>query len=289
VAHFLKGIRKHTRIPVRRVLRIDMNHRVFVGDAKRLDLADGCVHLIVTSPPYWNIKNYGSQQEQIGHIEDYQSFLTELDKVWSECLRVLVPGGRLVVVVGDVLLSRKKHKRHMVVPLHSDIQVRCRAMGFDNLAPVIWHKITSVNHEGRGPGMLGKPYEPNSIIKNNIKNNIEYVLMLRKPGGYRSPTPTQRALSKMSKEDYATFFSQIWTDIPGARRKDHPAPFPVELANRIIRMFSFVGDTVLDPFVGSGTTCLAAQKAHRNSIGCDVNGEYVATALARLHGKEIPS
>ncbi|MEK6573688.1 MAG: site-specific DNA-methyltransferase, partial [Chloroflexota bacterium] len=229
------------------------------------------VHLAVTSPPYWTLKKYNQHRDQLGHIEDYEAFHDELSKVWAEVERVLVPGGRLVCVVGDVCLSRRSNGRHLVMPLHADIVVRCRKLGFDNLAPIIWYKIANAAYEvERGGGFLGKPYEPNAIIK----NDIEFILMLRKPGGYRSPTEEQRRLSKLSKEEYQEWFRQVWT-IPGASTRDHPAPYPADLAYRLVRMFSFAGDTVLDPFLGTGSTTVAAMKAGRNSIGIEIDPKYL--------------
>ena len=214
----------------------------------------------------------------MGHIADYEKFLNELSTIWKECYRLLVPGGRLVCVVGDVCLSRRRHGRHLVVPLHADIAVRCRHLGFDNLNPIIWHKIANANYEvSNGSKFLGKPYEPNAIIK----NDIEFILMQRKPGGYRKPTAEQRRLSMIDKKEFNVWFQQFW-QIPGASTRNHPAPFPYELAYRLVRMFSFVGDTVLDPFCGTGTTMLAAMKTQRNSIGVEIDPSYCKMALARL-------
>ncbi|MHB0976158.1 MAG: DNA-methyltransferase [Candidatus Aquicultorales bacterium] len=257
-------------------------HKLVLGDARDLSfLDDGSIHLVVTSPPYWTLKEYRDHPDQMGHIEDYEQFLAELNKVWIECLRVLVPGGRLVCVVGDVCLSRKEFGRHVVVPLHADIAVACRQIGFDNLNPIIWHKISNAVFEAnKGSKFLGKPYEPNAIIK----NDIEFILMQRKPGGYRKPTDDQRRLSMIDKGLFNEWFRQFWT-ITGASTKNHPAPYPIELADRLVRMFSFYGDTVLDPFSGSGTTMLAAAKAHRNSIGIEVEPEYLEMARRRLEAK----
>jgi modification methylase len=254
-------------------------HRLVQGDARDLSfLQDESIHLVVTSPPYWNLKQYNDNQDQLGHILDYEQFLTELTKVWRECFRVIVPGGRLVCVVGDVCLSRKKHGRHVVVPLHADICVACRKIGFDNLNPIIWNKISNANYEVQnGSKFLGKPYEPNAIIK----NDIEFILMQRKPGGYRKPTNTQRDKSRIEKKDYDKWFQQSW-NITGASTKNHPAPFPIELACRLVRMFSFFGDTVLDPFCGTGTTMIAAMKCDRNSIGVEIDSEYCRMATERI-------
>ena len=254
-------------------------HRLIRGDSRDLSfLPDASVHLVVTSPPYWNLKRYNENPDQLGHIQDYEAFLFELEKVWRHVYRILVPGGRLVCVVGDVCVARRDFGRHLVFPLHADICVVCRRIGFDNLNPIIWHKIANASYEvENGSKFLGKPYEPNAIIK----NDMEFILMQRKPGGYRKPTNTQRDASRIRKDDFGRWFQQIWT-IPGASTKQHPAPFPLELATRLIRMFSFTGDTVLDPFCGSGTTMIAALRTGRNSIGVEIDPEYCRMAARYL-------
>lgn len=255
------------------------SHRLVLGDARSLRFIENeSVHLVLTSPPYWTLKRYNENTSQLGHVAEYEDFLVELSKVWKEVYRALVPGGRLVCVVGDVCLSRREHGRHVVVPLHADICVNCRKTGFDNLNPIIWHKISNATYEvSNGSKFFGKPYEPNAIIK----NDIEFILMQRKPGGYRTPTEEQRRLSMISKENYEAWFRQFWT-ITGASTKEHPAPFPLELANRLVRMFSFWGDTVLDPFCGTATTMIAAMKAQRNSIGVEIDESYCRMAARRL-------
>ncbi len=257
-------------------------HRLFLGDARQVRLPAESIHLVVTSPPYWTLKEYHRSAGQLGWIEDYTEFLDALDDVWRVCHHALVPGGRLVCVVGDVCLSRRQnHGRHTVVPLHASIQERCRAIGFDNLAPIFWHKIANAAHEverGSGGGFLGKPYEPNAVIK----NDIEFILMQRKPGGYRRPTLAARTLSLLSEVRFQQCFRQIWSDIGGASTRCHPAPFPVSLAERLIRMFSFVGDTVLDPFTGTASTQVAAARCGRDSLGIEVDPSYFAIADRRL-------
>lgn len=254
-------------------------HRLIQGDARNvLFIKDESIHLVVTSPPYWTLKRYNENPNQLGHVADYEGFLSELAKVWKEMYRILVPGGRLVCVVGDVCLSRRNFGRHVVFPLHSDIAVICRKIGFDNLNPIIWAKISNANYEvSNGSKFLGKPYEPNAIIK----NDMEFILMQRKPGGYRQPTERQRKLSMIAKEEYNKWFQQFW-NLTGASTREHPAPFPLELAYRLVRMFSFVGDTVVDPFCGTGTTMIAALKTGRNSIGIDIDPEYCKMAEDRL-------
>ena len=254
-------------------------HRLINADSRDLAfLPDGSVHLVVTSPPYWNLKRYNEHPDQLGHIQDYEAFLGELEKVWRHAYRVLVPGGRLVCVVGDVCVARRDFGRHLVFPLHADICVICRRIGFDNLNPIIWHKIANASYEVvNGSKFLGKPYEPNAIIK----NDMEFILMQRKPGGYRQPTVAQREESRIDKGDFDRWFQQIW-NITGASTKQHPAPFPLALATRLVRMFSFSGDTVLDPFCGSGTTLIAALRSGRNSIGIDIDPEYCRMAARYL-------
>jgi DNA modification methylase len=257
-------------------------HRSVRGDARELmGLESNSVHLVLTSPPYWTLKEYRDSEGQMGHFEDYDYFLAELDRVWKRCYDVLVPGGRLICVVGDVCLSRKKNQgRHTVVPLHASIQEHCRQIGFDNLSPIIWSKIANVVHEveNGGGGFLGKPYEPNAVIK----NDIEFILMERKPGGYRSPSSTARLLSIIAEESHRNWFQQIWTGVTGASTRIHPAPYPVELAQRLIRMFSFVGDVVLDPFSGTGTTTIAAIASGRHSIGYEIDPHYIGIARRRI-------
>jgi DNA modification methylase len=258
-------------------------HRIHLGDARDLSwLTDTSVQLVVTSPPYWTLKEYTpGNRNQMGHFEDYELFLSELDCVWKECKRVLVGGGRICCVVGDVCIPRKKGGRHHLVPLHSDIQVRARKLGLDCLQPILWHKIANGATEvaGNGAGFYGKPYQPGAIIK----NDIEYILFLRKGGEYRSAPILQKALSMLTREEMQTWQRSIWSDLPGAStRGGHPAPYPVELAERLIRLFSFAGDTVLDPFAGTGSTSQAAIMTGRNSIANEVEAAYVEIARQRI-------
>ncbi len=261
-------------------------HRIRLGDARDLSwIPDASVHLVVTSPPYWTLKDYTPGNErQMGHFEDYEHFLTELDRVWGECKRVLVGGGRICCVVGDVCIPRKRGGRHYLMPLHSDIQVRARKLGLDCLQPILWHKIANgaTEVEGNGAGFYGKPYQPGGIIK----NDIEYILFLRKGGQYRSAPTIQKALSMLTKEEMQVWQRSIWSDIRGAStREGHPAPYPVELAERLIRLFSFAGDTILDPFAGTGSTSQAAIMAGRNSIANEIEPAYVDIALQRIRAE----
>jgi DNA modification methylase len=257
-------------------------HRLHLGDARDLSwIPDESVHLVVTSPPYWTLKKYADNARQMGAIADYEEFLSELDNVWAECARVLVPGGRICCVVGDVCVPRKRGGRHYVMPLHADIQVRARVAKLDCLTPILWHKIANgvTEAEGNGAGFYGKPYQPGAVVK----NDIEYILFLRKGGEYRKVSAVQKALSMLTKTEMQAWWRSVWTDIKGAStRAGHPAPFPAELAERLIRMFSFAGDTVLDPFGGTASTSLGAMAAGRNSISNEIEPSYMRMALERL-------
>lgn len=263
---------------------VPTHHELYHDDSRdRLkQLDDESLSCVVTSPPYFNIKEYngGGSEGQLGDINDYEEFNEFLDDVWRECYRAIQPGGRLCVVVGDVLQSRSEHGRHQVIPLHSTIQEHAREIGFDNLAPVIWYKIGNASLEAGGNArFLGKPYEPGAVIK----NDIEYILLFRKPGGYRSPSVEKRILSAIEADEHQKMFRQLWDDINGEPQTDHPAPYPAELAERLIRMFSFVGDTVLDPFAGTGSTAVAASRCGRDSISVELEQDYVDIALERIN------
>jgi modification methylase len=265
-------------------------HTMILGDARDLRvIATESVHLVVTSPPYFNLKAYASDARgrQLGRMGDYEAFLDELDRVWRECARVLVPGGRICCVIGDILIPRRADGRHRVLPLPSDIQVRGRKNGLDNLTPILWFKIGNRTNEAGGgsSGYYGKPYQPGAIIK----NDHEHIVMLRKPGGYRTTPMIQKALSMLQRDEMDAWMRPVWSDIRGASLRDgHPAPFPSELAERLIRMFSFAGDTILDPFAGSRSTAVAAIRTGRNSISVEIEEGYLNAATRRA-AKEAAS
>jgi len=255
-------------------------HAIHEGDARHLSMIPTeSVHLICTSPPYGSLKTYPDHDNQLGNIGSYEMFLEELDKVWAECLRILVPGGRVACVVGDVCISRRAGGRHYVLPLGADIQVRARKLGFDNLTPIRWLKVANIKLEAsRSSRFLGKPNLPNGIVK----NDIEHILFFRKPGGYRTPTEDMERRSRIETEEYMKFFAPVCADVTGQFRKGHPAPYPIEIPRRLIRMFSFSGDTVVDPFAGTGTTAIAALETGRSSISVEIEPSYIDMIEQRL-------
>ena len=254
-------------------------HEVHEADARDLSfIPSESIHLVCTSPPYGALKTYPDHPDQLGNMPSYERFLNELDEVWAECSRILVPGGRIACVVGDICISRRVGKRHHVLPLSADLQVRCRKHGFDCLTPIRWLKVANINLEAsRSSRYLGKPNLPNGIVK----NDIEHILFFRKPG-YRKPTREMEERSFIPPEDYREWFAPVWADVSGQMRKDHPAPYPKEIPRRLIRMFSFAGDVVVDPFAGTGTTALAALENDRHSISADIEPTYVDLIENRL-------
>ena len=248
------------------------------------ELASGSVQLVVTSPPYANLKRYVEGNEsQLGHIDSYDEFLCQMELVLKECFRVLVPGGRVCAVVGDVNVARRDAGRHYVLPLSADVKILGRRIGFDNLQGITWLKVANIRLEASNSSRyLGKPNLPNGVIK----NDTEHILFLRKPG-YRSPSGEMEEQSFIPDQEYAKLFSTIWADVPGASLRDHPAPFPLEIPKRLIRMFSFAGDVVLDPFAGTGTTSLAAMHLGRSSVAYEVEPTYLPLIIKRLQNPTL--
>lgn len=261
----------------------DTTHCVVRGDARCLvSVPDESVHLVLTSPPKTALKGAGGGS--IDLVSEYEAFLSGFEEILQEIYRVLVPGGRLVCVVGDVWLSRKIHGRHRVIPLHADLCVLCRHAGFDNLNPILWHKAPEMKGvEKKGGKFFGSPYEPNGAIR----SDVAFIAMQRKPGGYRKPTDRQRKQSKIDKTDYRRWFQQFWS-IPEASGQKYSPAFPFEIAYRLINMFSFWGDTVLDPFCASGTTLIAAMRSQRNSVGIEIDADLCRMAFNRLHEESEP-
>lgn len=262
-------------------------HELREGDARRLPfIATESAHFVCTSPPYGSLKEYPDHPGQMGNIASYEKFLDEMEAALAESLRILVPGGRVAYVVGDICISRRRGGRHHVLPLSADLQVRARKVGFDCLTPIRWLKVANIALEAsRSSRYLGKPNLPNGVVK----NDLEHILFFRKPGGYRKPTPEMERRSFIASADYARWYTPVWPDVSGQLRREHPAPYPLEVPRRLIRMFSFAGDTVVDPFSGTGTTAEAAMETGRNSISVEIEPRYVDLIELRLRAKQSPA
>ncbi|UCG47349.1 MAG: site-specific DNA-methyltransferase [Phycisphaerales bacterium] len=253
------------------------HHKIIVGDSRRMEeLADESMHLVVTSPPYWQLKDYGNGS-QIGFNDSYEDYINNLNLVWNECHRVLHKGCRLCVNVGDQFARSVYYGRYKVIPIRTEIIKFCETAGFDYMGAVIWQKVTTCNTTGGATIMGSFPCPRNGILK----IDYEFILIFKKRG--KSPRPSKEAKesSKMSIDEWNEYFSGHW-NIPGERQDKHLAVFPEEIPRRLIRMFSFVGDTVLDPFLGSGTTSLAARKLQRNSVGYEVNADFLPCIKDKL-------
>ncbi|GHV09637.1 methyltransferase [Bacteroidia bacterium] len=245
-------------------------HTIINGDSRQMHLLkDKSVHLIVTSPPYWQLKDYGTDN-QIGFNDSYESYINNLNLVWSECNRVLHDGCRLCINIGDQFARSVYYGRYKVIPIHSEIIRFCETIGLDFMGQIIWQKATTMNTTGGGAVMGSFPHPRNGIVK----LDFEYILLFKKQGNAPKPTQTQKDNSAMTNEEWNTYFNGHWY-FQGAKQDQHLAMFPEELPHRLIKMFSFPEETVLDPFMGSGTTALAARNLNRNSIGYEINPEFI--------------
>lgn len=240
------------------------------------EVKDTSVHLVITSPPYWQLKDYGSQH-QIGFHDDYETYVNHLNLVWKECHRVLHPGCRLCINIGDQFARSVYYGRYKVIPIRTEIIKFCESAGFDYMGAVIWQKVATTNTTGGATIMGSFPYPRNGILK----IDYEFILLFKKQGKTPKPDPRNKELSKMTTEEWNEYFSGHW-NFPGVRQDNHLAMFPEELPRRLIKMFSFVGDVVLDPFLGSGTTSLAAKNLDRHSIGYELNEEFLPIIRQKL-------
>ena len=253
------------------------HHKIINGDSRQMTLlADSSVHLAVTSPPYWQLKDYGTDN-QIGFHDSYEDYINNLNLVWKECYRTLHNGCRLCVNIGDQFARAVYYGRYKVIPIREEIIKFCENIGFDYMGAVIWQKVTTSNTTGGGVQMGSYPYPRNGILK----LDYEFILIFKKLGEAPKHTKEQKELSKMTAEEWNTFFAGHW-NFTGAKQNGHMAMFPEELPRRLIKMFSFVGETVLDPFTGSGTTSLAAKNLDRNSIGYEINPEFIPFIKEKL-------
>lgn len=253
------------------------HHKIVLGDSRQMsNVSDESVHLVVTSPPYWQLKDYGIRH-QIGFHDSYESYINNLNLVWKECHRVLHEGCRLCVNIGDQFARSVYYGRYKVIPIREEIIRFCESIGFDYMGAIIWQKVTTSNTTGGGVQMGSYPFPRNGIIK----IDYEFVLILKKPGDGPKPTKEVKELSRMTNEEWNTYFAGHW-NFAGARQSGHIAVFPEELPKRLIKMFAFLGDTVLDPFAGSGTTALAAKNLGRHSINYEINPEFLPAMKDKL-------
>lgn len=261
---------------------IETKHTIINGDSRKMDeLEDKSVHLIITSPPYWQLKDYGNDN-QIGFNDTYEQYINNLNLVWKECYRVLHDGCRLCINIGDQFARSVYYGRYKVIPIHSEIIRFCEAIGFDFMGQIIWQKATTMNTTGGGSVMGSFPYPRNGIVK----LDFEYILIFKKQGNAPKPTKEQKEQAVMINEEWNTYFNGHWY-FNGAKQDKHLAMFPEELPKRLIKMFSFSYETVLDPFMGSGTTALAARKLNRNSVGYEINPEYIPLIKDKIGGKDL--
>ena len=256
-------------------------HKIINGDSRQMgELGDRSVHLIVTSPPYWQLKDYGNEN-QIGFNDSYESYINNLNLVWSECYRVLHEGCRLCINIGDQFARSVYYGRYKVIPIHSEIIKFCEILGFDFMGQIIWQKTTTMNTTGGGAVMGSFPHPRNGIVK----LDFEYILLFKKQGNAPKPTLEQKENSAMTNEEWNTYFNGHWY-FNGAKQDKHLAMFPEELPARLIKMFSFPNEMVLDPFMGSGTTALVAKKLSRNSTGYEINPEFIPTIKEKIGGND---
>jgi len=252
-------------------------HRIIFGDSRKMSkVSDKSVQLIITSPPYWQLKDYGAK-DQIGFNDSYEAYINNLNLVWQECYRVLSDGCRLCINIGDQFARSVYYGRYKVIPIRTEIIRFCEMLGMDYMGAIIWQKATTMNTTGGGAVMGSFPYPRNGILK----MDYEFILLFKKLGNPPKPTPEQKQMSAMTKEEWNCYFSSHW-HFNGVKQCGHIAMFPEELPHRLIKMFSFSGETVLDPFVGSGTTSLAAKHLGRNSIGYEINKSFMPIMKEKL-------
>jgi len=253
------------------------NHQIIIGDSRKMqELENESIHQIITSPPYWQLKDYGSEN-QVGYNDSYENYINNLNLVWDESFRVLHKGCRLCVNIGDQFARAIYYGRYKVIPIRTEIIKFCEIRGFDYMGAIIWQKVTTSNTTGGATIMGSFPYPRNGILK----IDYEFILLFKKPGNSPKPNKDFKKRSAMTIEEWNTYFQGHW-NFTGVRQDNHLAMFPEELPKRLIKMFSFVGDNILDPFLGSGTTTLAAKNLDRNSVGYEINSEFVPLIKEKL-------
>jgi len=252
-------------------------HKIIIGDSRCMkEVLDESVHLVITSPPYWQLKDYGNGK-QIGFNDSYEEYINNLNLVWNECQRVLHKGCRLCINIGDQFARSVYYGRYKVIPIRTEIVKFCESAGFDYMGAIIWQKVTTTHTTGGATVMGSFPFPRNGILK----IDYEFILIFKKYGTPPKVSSDIKEKSRLTKEEWNQYFTGHW-NFPGEKQDKHLAMFPEELPRRLIKMFSFVGDTVLDPFLGSGTTSLAAKNLNRNSYGYEINEEFLSIIREKL-------
>jgi len=252
------------------------NHKIIIGDSRCMqEVKDQSVHLVVTSPPYWQLKDYG-HKNQIGYDHSYEEYINNLNLVWKESHRVLHDGCRLCINIGDQFARAVYYGRYKIIPIRTEIIKFCETIGFDYMGAIIWQKVTTCNTTGGASIMGSFPYPRNGIVK----LDYEFILLFKKYGQAPKPTIEAKHKSEMTTEEWNRYFTGHW-NFAGEKQDKHLAMFPEELPKRLIKMFSFAGETVLDPFLGSGTTTLAAKNLNRNSVGYEINDSFLPAIKER--------
>ena len=255
--------------------------KIIIADSRKMiEVDDNSIDLVVTSPPYWHIKDYGALG-QIGYGQSLHEYLKDLYRVWKECYRILKPGRRLVINIGDQFARSIIYGRYKIIPLHAEFIAQCEDIGFDYMGSIIWQKKTTMNTTGGANVMGSYPYPPNGMVE----IDYEFILIFKKTGKSEKVSKEIKEKSKLTKEEWKEYFYGHWY-FGGARQIEHEAMFPEELPKRLIKMYTFVGDTVLDPFLGSATTVKAALNLHRNAIGYEINEKFLEIIKEKLGLKQ---
>ena len=256
--------------------------KIIIGDSREMiEIKNNSIDLIITSPPYWHIKDY-EVEGQIGYGQSLHQYLKDLYRVWKECYRILKPGRRLCINIGDQFARSIIYGRYKIIPLHAEFIAQCEDIGFDYMGAIIWQKKTTMNTTGGANVMGSYPYPPNGMIE----IDYEFILIFKKPGKGKKVSKEIKEKSKLTKEEWKEYFYGHWY-FGGAKQIGHEAMFPEELPKRLIKMYTFIGDTVLDPFLGSGTTVKVALELNRNAIGYEINKNFldiIEEKLGLKHG-----
>ncbi|MFZ5448692.1 MAG: DNA methyltransferase [Thermodesulfobacteriota bacterium] len=260
-----------------------MNNRatIYLGDSRTMtEIDDTSIDLAVTSPPYWHLKDYGVPG-QIGYGQSLHGYLKDLYHTWRECFRVLREGARLCINIGDQFTRASVYGRYKVIPLHAELINQCEHIGFDFMGAIIWQKKTTMNPSGGATVMGSYPFPPNGIVE----IDYEFIHIFKKPGQGKKVSKEIKEASRLTKEEWKAYFAGHWY-FGGTRQVGHEAMFPEELPRRLIRMFTFQDDTVLDPFLGSGTTLKAALDLARNAVGYEINPDFLEAIPEKIGGRD---